>query len=186
MTQAESEPDGQPIAIEQVYHYCPRCGEENPKVGDVPFRCGTCQLVSFFGPVAAVGAIVVNGQGQILLVRRARDPGKGRWGLPGGFVDRNETVEAALAREVKEETQLVITSSELLMTHPNDYNYRGVVAPVIDLFYCCQVESTDEVTLAPEELEHHAWVRPTAEHLDKMAFHSNRVAIERFLAKAAQ
>lgn len=174
---------GQPIQIESAYRYCPRCGQPNHRVGQIPFRCARCGMSAFFGPVAAVGALVTNDQDQLLLVRRARDPGKGCWGLPGGFVDRNETVESALAREVREETQLIITSSELLMTHPNEYNYRGVVAPVIDLFYRCQVESPREISLAPDELDYHIWAHPTAEHLDKMAFESNRIAIRYLLSR---
>ena len=139
-------------------------------------------MASFFGPVAAVGAIVSNENDEILLVRRARNPGKGCWGLPGGFVDRNETIEAALAREVKEETQLVITTMKFLITHPNHYNYQGVVAPVIDLFFCCQVESSDQLSLAKDELDHHVWVHPTANHLAKMAFESNRIALQYLLS----
>ncbi len=88
-------------------------------------------------------------------------------GAAGGFVDRNETIDEALAREVKEETQLVISSCELLMTHPNQYNYQGVVAPVIDLFYCCEVESPDQISLAVDELDHHVWIHPTAQHLEE-------------------
>ena len=113
-----------------------------------------------------------------MLVRRARDPGKGKWGLPGGFVDRDESVEQALVREILEETKLVVTRTEYLMTHPNQYNYGGVIAPVIDLFYVCHADAHCDLELAPEELEHFEWTRPRAEHLENMAFHSNRVAIE--------
>ena len=48
-----------------------------------------------------------------------------------------------MAREVLEETGLRIVRSEYLMSHPNHYDYRGIVAPVIDLFYVCQVDSAD-------------------------------------------
>lgn len=128
--------------------------------------------------MAAVGGLVTNAAGKLLLVRRARDPGKGKWGLPGGFVDRGESVEQALEREILEETQLVVTNSKYLMTHPNSYNYQGVVAPVIDLFYTCRVESLGDLELAKEELEHFEWTDPTPDHLNNMAFDSNRIAIE--------
>ena len=178
----QAKPNERSIPIEAAYCYCPRCGAKNPNVGEVPFRCQQCSMSSFFGPVAAVGGIVTNDSGEILLVRRARDPGKGCWGLPGGFVDRGETVEHALAREVKEETQLEVTTSRLLMSYPNQYDYRGVVAPVIDLFFCCEVRSPDQIFLAADELDHHVWAHPTAEHLNNMAFHSNRIAIEHLLS----
>jgi len=48
------------------------------------------------------GVIIKNGK--ILLVKRKNEPFKGRWALPGGFVEYGETVEKAVLREVKEET----------------------------------------------------------------------------------
>lgn len=168
--------DSQPIAA--AYQFCPHCSAPNPSPGTVPFKCRECGFASFFGPVAAVGGLVVNAQQELLLVRRARDPGRGKWGLPGGFVDPGETAEGALLRELVEETNLQVIETRYLTSHPNHYNYHGVVAPVIDFFYVCQVRSHDQVSLARDELEHFEWARPTPEYLDEMAFESNRRAIE--------
>ena len=139
-------------------------------------------MTLYLGPVAAVGGLVTNEEGELLLVRRAREPGKGCWGLPGGFVDRHETVEQALAREVSEETGLQLRSAELLMTYPNHYHYRGVIAPVIDLFYVCTAEDCGTLRLAPDEIDGHQWGIPGKPQLDQMAFHSNRLAIEHWLS----
>lgn len=57
-------------------------------------------------PVPAVGAIVFRGDA-VLLVRRGREPNRGRWSLPGGSLESGETVEAAAVREVREETGVV-------------------------------------------------------------------------------
>lgn len=170
--------------IESCFQCCPACGTENNAVGSVPFRCANCDYANFFGPVAAVGGLIIN-QGQLLLVRRARDPGKGKWGLPGGFVDRNETIEEALAREVMEEVGLELTKSDYLVSYPNQYDYRGMVAPVIDLFYTCQVDATHEIQLEQDELDHFEWVFPTTEHLDHMAFPSNRRALEHWVSQVS-
>ncbi|MCO8122696.1 NUDIX domain-containing protein [Stieleria sp. TO1_6] len=170
------------IPIEQAYLHCPRCATAHQAPGKVPFRCSECGFAVFFGPVAAVGALIVNPANELLLVRRARDPGKGQWGLPGGFVDQGETVEQALEREVLEETQLRLTNIDLMMTFPNQYDYHGVVSQVIDLFYLCQPEQPLEIKLELSELDDYAWTHPGDEYLDNMAFASNRRAIEYWMA----
>ena len=56
-------------------------------------------------PALTVDALWIR-RGRVLLVRRARPPYRGQWALPGGFVELRETVERAVARELKEETGL--------------------------------------------------------------------------------
>jgi len=59
-------------------------------------------------PFAGVGAIVVADDGRVLLVKRSNPPLAGRWSLPGGVIDVGETIEQAVAREVREETGLEV------------------------------------------------------------------------------
>jgi ADP-ribose pyrophosphatase YjhB (NUDIX family) len=56
--------------------------------------------------VAAVGAVVVDRTGRVLLIRRGRPPSAGAWTLPGGRVEPGESTEHAVVREVREETAL--------------------------------------------------------------------------------
>lgn len=63
-------------------------------------------------PVVAVGAVAVR-DGEILLIRRGKPPAVGRWSLPGGRVEWGESLEAAVAREVEEETGLRVTVGPL-------------------------------------------------------------------------
>jgi ADP-ribose pyrophosphatase len=167
--------------IENAFRFCPSCQTPNDNPGEIPFRCDKCGFAFFFGPVAAVGALVVNEAHELLLVRRARDPGKGQWGLPGGFVDRGESIEEALHREVVEETQLNVTDLELLTTGPNNYTYAGVTADVIDLFFVCKVPANAPIQLEPTELSEFKWCVPTKRELNNMAFPSNRIAVEQWI-----
>jgi ADP-ribose pyrophosphatase YjhB (NUDIX family) len=60
-----------------------------------------------------VGAIVTH-EGHLLMVRRAKDPGRGLWSVPGGHVESGEFLADALTREVKEETDLDVQVGELI------------------------------------------------------------------------
>jgi len=58
---------------------------------------------------------------EILLIKRGNDPFKGKWALPGGFVDENESLEVAAARELKEETGL----NGILLTQMHAFGNPG-------------------------------------------------------------
>src|SRR5712691_3694574 len=58
-------------------------------------------------PIVGVGAVIVD-EGKVVLIRRRYEPLKGHWSLPGGMVEIGEALEAALAREMFEETGLVV------------------------------------------------------------------------------
>jgi 8-oxo-dGTP diphosphatase len=64
-------------------------------------------------PIVGVGAVVVDGE-RVLLVRRGNEPLKGEWSVPGGAVEVGETLEAATAREVLEETGMEIEVGPLV------------------------------------------------------------------------
>ena len=63
-------------------------------------------------PLPGVGALIIR-RNSILLVQRARNPLKGYWSLPGGLIEPGETIEAALKREVLEETGLIVRPKKM-------------------------------------------------------------------------
>ncbi|WP_026422318.1 NUDIX hydrolase [Actinokineospora inagensis] len=58
--------------------------------------------------IRCVGAVVRDAAGRLLVVRRGREPGAGLWSVPGGKVEPGESDPVALARELREETGLVV------------------------------------------------------------------------------
>jgi len=83
--------------------FCPRCAA--PAEVDYPrsLACPSCGYRAFYNPKPVAAAVVRDGAGRLLLLRRGFDPGRGLWTFPGGFVDLGESVEEAAVRETREE-----------------------------------------------------------------------------------
>jgi 8-oxo-dGTP diphosphatase len=64
--------------------------------------------------IGCVGAVIKDGAGRLLLIKRGHEPGKGLWSIPGGRIEPGESDEAALVREVREETGLAVTAGRLI------------------------------------------------------------------------
>ena len=64
-------------------------------------------------PIVSVGGVIVNGD-RVLLIKRAHEPLKGTWSIPGGVVELGETLTEAVAREVREETGLDVEVGPVL------------------------------------------------------------------------
>lgn len=138
-------------------------------------ECAGCQQVYFINPAVGVGAFILDDQGRLLVVSRVHDPQKGFWDLPGGFVDFGESAEAALAREIREETNLEMTKSEYLCSFPNQYAYRGVLYHVVDLFFICHVASLVSLHAA-DDAESPEFVDIPTMTIERLAFPSTRFA----------
>jgi 8-oxo-dGTP diphosphatase len=66
--------------------------------------------------VVCAGAVIRDDEGRLLMVQRGHEPARGTWSLPGGRVESGETLEQAAAREVLEETGLVVCVGALIQT----------------------------------------------------------------------
>ena len=64
--------------------------------------------------IPCVGAVIRDGAGRLLLIKRGHEPGKGQWSIPGGRVEAGESDAAAIVREVREETGLVVVAGRLI------------------------------------------------------------------------
>ena len=116
-------------------------------------------------PVPTVGALIYDALGQVLMVRT--DKWSGKWGIPGGKIERSESSEDALRREISEETGLTITDIEFVLSQDcidSDEFYRP--EHFILLNYTCRVTGETDVTLN-DEAQAFRWVsEPDALQLD--------------------
>ena len=162
------------------YRFCPMCGgalEPRTLKSTEPTRlvCVRCGFVFYLDPKVAVGAIIRDERDHIVLVRRAIEPGYGRWVFPGGYVDRGEEVRTAAVREAREETGLEIRIDGLL----DIYSYPGR-APIIIVYAATMIGGC--LTCDDEGLEA-GFFAPDAIPWDALAFRSTHEALQAFLRR---
>lgn len=161
------------------FNYCPRCGVPTA-ISQKTFLyvCNSCDLNYYVNTAAAVGGILWDSNGRILLTEREQDPMKGMWDVPGGFLDPLETAEAGLRREVEEELGVRIEAICYLGSFPNRYEYKGILYFTLDLFYSCRVEEDAQIKLDLDEITSASWWLPHEINLDAVGFESARRAIQ--------
>jgi ADP-ribose pyrophosphatase YjhB (NUDIX family) len=163
---------------ERPYSFCPLCGADlelrslKPSEPD-RLVCVQCGFIFYQDPKVAVATIILDENQHIVLVRRAIQPGYGKWVCPGGFVDRGEEVTSAAVREAREEAGVEIRIDRLL----NVYSYPGV-APVIIVYVATMTGGT--LMCDDECLEVRLFAQDDIPW-DELAFSSTKEALKEFL-----
>ncbi|MBN9517972.1 NUDIX domain-containing protein [bacterium] len=157
----------------ELFRFCPRCGDARPadNAAAVPYRCGGCALVYYFNPTVAAAAWVSDPAGRVLLIRRAKDPARGKLAIPGGFVDAGETADQAVRRETREEVGLELDAVQFLTSFPNLYHYREVTYPVLDLVFTARAVAP-EAAFPGDGVSDIEWHHPAAVDPGEVAFPS--------------
>lgn len=152
-----------------MIQFCPRCAtpvEERPFEGRLRPTCSACGYIHFADPKVAA-TLLVERAGKLLFVRRAIDPGRGKWCFPGGYVDFGEDPTAAAARECREEAGLEVRDIALL-----DVSFDG---RVIVITYRAHAPGSAEPAPS-DDADAAAWFGP--DELPPLAFASMRRPIE--------
>ena len=171
------------------YRFCPVCGSAlEPRVlkATEPKRLvcssSSCGFVFYLDPKIAVGTVIqfdnpIPGASGIVLVRRAIEPGYGKWVFPGGYVDRGEEITLAAIREAREESGLDVRIDRLI----NIYSYAGRT-PIVVVYAATCVGG--ELACDDEGLEAKAF-EPSAIPWDELAFRSTREALRDYLTQSS-
>ena len=154
--------------------FCPRCGAEATIRYPRSLSCPACGYGAYYNPKPVAAAIPVDPDGNIVLLRRAFDPGADRGTFPGGFVDLGESVEDAARREADEELRIAIELGDLVgvYSRPDDR--------VVLIVYAATT------TQPPRTTEEATEVRafPSAElPWDELAFRSTAAALRDFTGR---
>jgi len=112
-------------------------------------------------PAVGVGAVLVH-EGRVLLIRRGKEPLRGRWVVPGGTVEVGETLQEALVREIVEETGLVVRPREVVAVFDRiERDGEGVRYHYVIIDYLCEYvsgtpraasDAEDVAFVSPDEL----------------------------------
>ena len=142
---------------QQLYQFCPRCAhplEDRILAGKSRRSCPSCGFLHFPDPkVAVVG--LIEADSQILLVRRAVEPGCGLWALPGGYMDAGELPAAALQREVAEEAGMAVAVGDLLDIFPM-VNHGSASLGIVLAFHGWPIEPSS-VPVAADDADDAQW-----------------------------
>jgi len=124
--------------------------------------------------VDCVGAIVTDGDGRLLLIQRGKEPALGCWSVPGGRVERGESLPAATAREVLEETGLEVVVGDLVGTVERDAPDGSVY--VIHDFRCTPAAASLDV-VAGDDADDVGWFT----HAEVRALHCSPGLVDAFV-----
>jgi len=165
---------GVPAWLASTLNYCTSCGDAL-QFGAVEgedrdrLACSSCGHVAYVNPRLVVTTIPINADGEVVLLRRGIEPGKGWWAQPGGFLEVDETVSEAAIRETLEETGLIVEPGEIVGLYS-----RLEAAVVVIAFEALVVRG--EYRLNPEALEIQAF-RPEAIPWHGIAFKTTHWAL---------
>ena len=110
---------GTPPWMAATLRHCSRCGARLamatlPEENRERLACDACGFIAYVNPRLVVTTIPVTADGDVILLRRGIEPGRGWWAQPGGFLEVDETVAEAAVRETLEETGLLVVPGEIV------------------------------------------------------------------------
>lgn len=173
----------QPTHPFNVFRFCPKCGSSRFNIsGERSMKCSDCSFQYFINSVAAVAALVTDGNGRLLLTTRGVEPHYGKLDLPGGFIDPGETAEEAVARELDEELGLKVKAVEYVGSATNEYIYEGFSVFTLDMAYRVTPVSVEGMKAMDDILEYRFYSSGEID-FDQVPAPSIRQFIKKFFRK---
>ena len=167
-----------------LFKYCPLCGSVHFQVNNSKSKkCYDCGFIYYFNSAAATAAFIVNQNGELLVAKRAKEPAKSTYDLPGGFADISETAEETIVREIQEETGLIVKNPVYLFSIPNIYVYSDMEIHTVDLFFEVYVDK-DFPIQAADDVSELIWLKREEVNPQKFGLTSIKQGVTKWLLNA--
>lgn len=163
----------------KAFKFCPVCGSDKFKINSkISKKCENCGFEYYKNPSIGAVPLIFDDKERLLVMRRAKNPGKGKLGFPGGFVDIGETVEQALIREAKEELNIDIEVCEYLFSIPSSYVYSIIDTNPLDIIFKCKIKNIDNMKLQESEISEAFFLKKNELIPEEFGLPGNKKAIE--------
>lgn len=138
------------------YNFCFHCGAQLPSANEsfAPQHCANCGRTHYHNSKPCAGALIVR-DGRVLLVKRAVEPFKDHWDLPGGFLEAGEHPLDGMFREVREETGLDVRVLGFLGEYIDRYHYQDEEFYTLSSYYV--VEPMSGTLRAADDVDAFQW-----------------------------
>lgn len=125
------------------FNFCRRCGEAVEQKSIHHWKCPNNHS-TYLNPAPASAVFFITEDKQVVLSRRAIEPGIGCLDCIGGFVDNDESAELAIVREIREESGLTPSDYgelHIFCTAPTGYEFEGEVKRVLSTFFWARLNA---------------------------------------------
>lgn len=162
--------------------FCPVCGSKAFGINNEKSKkCADCGFTYYANPSSATAAFMINDRRELLVAIRGKEPAKGTYDLPGGFVDMDETSEEGMIREIREETGINVDQVDYLFSIPNLYVYSDMTIHTLDMFYRVHVDN-DVSPAAADDAAELFWLPLQKVNPKDFGLHSICQGVSRFLS----
>ena len=171
-----------------MYRFCPHCATPLAPFDERPYRrhCPACGWIHWGNPRPTTCALVEReGEAgrELMLVRRAIEPFRGMWDIPGGFVELEEEAEEALRRELREEASIEIEGPSLLGIWLDEYPYGTGSERTLNIVYRAHLGAGQVPQAGDDACEIGWFTAATMPPLDEIAFASGQAALACWLER---
>lgn len=128
------------------WSYCPSCGQKGTVIAfdSTEYKCSSCDTLYWNNPRLAVGVILLNENGEMLFSERGVEPNKGKYDVPGGFMEFGEDIFDCCIREIKEELNIALEKEDLSIVAVNTVEYLPGVSVADTLVFAKKWKGTPQ------------------------------------------